>query len=175
MRVHVVNISRNELHFDLVCQSWLIKIIQTVYFCLNKKNNPHYYKRVYWFSSFSVIQTSVPRLTMLFILQRTDYILHRCGQYVRVSDDEVGDGFTFGNKQQLRVVNYILLDWQLEGICWWGIVVQNDCTAGRFIFIYYLQCFMLFGLIIVLFAWKIRPPQAWRRFVRIAWSILVSE
>ena len=43
------------------------------------------------------------------MLQRTDNILHRCGQYVRVSDDEDGDGFTFGNKQQLRVVNYILL------------------------------------------------------------------
>ena len=47
---------------------------------------------------------------MLFILQRTDYILHRCGQYVRVSDDEDGNGFTFSDKQQLRVVNYILLD-----------------------------------------------------------------
>ena len=46
---------------------------------------------------------------MLFMLQRTDYILHRCGQYVRVSDDEDGDGFTFGDKQQLRVVKYILL------------------------------------------------------------------
>ena len=46
---------------------------------------------------------------MLSILQRTDYILHRCGQYVRVSDDEDGDGFTFGDKQQLHVVNYILL------------------------------------------------------------------
>ena len=46
---------------------------------------------------------------MLFMLQRTDYILHRCGQYVRVSDIEDGDGFTFGDKQQLCVVNYILL------------------------------------------------------------------
>ena len=61
---------------------------------------------------------------MLFMLQRTD-ILHRCGQYVRVSDDEDGYGFTFGDKQQLHVVNYILLDWhwQLEGICWTLVVV----------------------------------------------------
>ena len=46
---------------------------------------------------------------VVYMLQRTDYILHRCGQYVRVSDEEDGDGFTFGVKQQLRVVNYILL------------------------------------------------------------------
>ena len=46
---------------------------------------------------------------MLFMLQRTDYIFHRYGQYVRVSDGEDGDGFTFGDKQQLGVVNYILI------------------------------------------------------------------
>ena len=50
---------------------------------------------------------------MLSMLQRTDYILHHSGQYVRVSDDEDGDSFTFGDKQQLCVVNYILLAlWQ---------------------------------------------------------------
>ena len=33
----------------------------------------------------------------------------RCGQYVLVSDDEDGDGLTFGGKQHLHVENYILL------------------------------------------------------------------
>ena len=60
---------------------------------------------------------------MLFMLQRIDYILHRCGQYVRVSDDEDGDGFTFGDKQQLRVVNYILLVSMPARFMSWGCYV----------------------------------------------------
>ena len=52
----------------------------------------------------------MPRSTLLYMVQRTDYIQHRCGHPVRVSDDEDGDGLTFGGKQHLRVGNYILLD-----------------------------------------------------------------
>ena len=43
---------------------------------------------------------------------------------VRVSDDEVGDGRTFGDKQQLRVVNYILLELNTE-TCLCGTVLPE--------------------------------------------------
>ena len=63
--------------------------------------------------------------------------------------------------------------WPLEGIysVYWCKISALLAALSS----YRLHCFMLLCLIIVLFTWKIRTTQAWRRFARIAWSILVYE
>ena len=59
---------------------------------------------------FNLFRYTNNNATFNYVVSGATHRLHPAPLWpVRISDDENGDGFTFGGKQHVRVGNYILL------------------------------------------------------------------